>query len=119
MPIINDQKLKAYFLGTLAAEETARLEEECANDAKLTEQANIVESELADDFLRGNLTAPECRSFEENYLITEARREKLQFAQNLWKVTNENQTADLPAPSSIWQTLFGNPRRLAFGGLLA
>ena len=85
MKIISDQNLRSYFLGTLAAEDAERLEEECAADAELTEQAQIVESELADDYLRGSLSANERRLFEENYLTTDARQEKLRLAGILWK----------------------------------
>ena len=89
MTTVTDQKLKAYFLGSLAAAEAERLEEELAANAELTEQAQIVEAELADEYLRGNLSAAQCRSFEENYLTTSARREKLRLAENLWRVAAE------------------------------
>ena len=119
MEIISDENLRSYFLGTLAVEEAERLEEECAADAELTEQANIVESELADDYLRGNLSAAERRLFEENYLTTDARREKLRFAESLWKVANEKGLAEEKTAPSFWETLFANYRTLAFGGLAA
>lgn len=119
MEINSDDNLRSYFLGTLAVEESERLEEQCAADAELTEQAQIVESELADDYLRENLPADERRLFEENYLTTEARREKLRLAVNLWKVANEDQkTVETPAPT-FRQTLFANYRMLIFGGLTA
>ncbi len=119
MENISDQKLKSYFLGALAVEEAERLEEQCAADAELTEQANIVESELADDYLRGNLSADERRFFEENYLTTDARREKLRLAGNLWKVANENRLTDEKSAPSFWEKLSANYRTLAFGGLAA
>jgi len=119
MKIISDQNLRSYFLGTLAVEDAEHLEEECAADAELTEQAQIVESELADDYLRGSLSAAERRLFEENYLTTEARREKLRLAGSLWKVANENQLTDEKFAPSFWETLFANYRTLAFGGLAA
>lgn len=119
MEIVNARKLKSYFLGDLAAAEAERLEEDCASDAELTEQANIVESELADDYLRGNLSAAERRRFEENYLTTEARRGKLRSAEYLWKIAAENQATAETSATSLWQTLFGDRRLLAFGGLAA
>ncbi|MDQ2745921.1 MAG: hypothetical protein M3T96_01510 [Acidobacteriota bacterium] len=119
METISDQKLKAYFLGALTAADAARLEEECASSKDLTEQAQVVETELADEYLRGTFSASERRLFEENYLTTEARRDKLRLADNLWKVANENRVPIQASAPSIWQTLFGGQRRLAFGGLLA
>lgn len=118
MPMTDDQKLKSYFLGTLAAGDAERLEEECAAAAELSEQAAVVESELTDDYLRGVLSAAEKRLFEGNYLTTDARREKLTAARNLWKIAAERQTTEAFAPS-FRQTLFAYRRILAFGGLAA
>ena len=115
---VTDEQLKSYFLGELAVEDAERLEEDCAVDAELTEQAQIVESELADEYLREVLSADERRAFEENYLITERRREKLRSAEMLWKVANENQTTTETAPT-FWQNILANYRILAFGGLTA
>jgi hypothetical protein len=119
MEIISDQNLKSYFLGTLAVEAAERLEEQCAADAELTEQAHIIESELADDYLRGRLSADERRLFEKNYLTTDARREKLRFAESLWKVANEKELVEDKSAPSFWKTLPANYRTLAFGGLTA
>ena len=119
MKIISDQNLRSYFLGTLAVEDAEHLEEECAADAELTEQAQVVESELADDYLRGSLSADERRLFEENYLITEVRRGKLRLAENLWKVANENRETVEAAAPTLWQTIFSNYRILTLSGLAA
>lgn len=119
MQIVNDRQLKSYFLGDLAAEEAERLEEKCASDAELSERAHIVEAELADDYLREKLSAAERRRFEENYLTTEARWEKLRAAEYLWKIAAENQAPPVISAASLWQTLFGSRRLLTFGGLAA
>ena len=118
MTTADDQKLKSYFLGELAAADAERLEEDCAADAELTEHAQIVESELADQYLRGVLSAAERRLFEGNYLITEARREKLRSAEMLWKIAAESQTPIETAPT-FWQKFFADYRILTFGGLTA
>ncbi len=119
MKFVTDQKLKSYFLGVLVREDAERLEDECAADAELSELANIVESELSDAYLRSNLSIDERRSYEKNYLTTEARREKLRMADNLWKIAAEVQcSAKMPEPS-FWQTLFANRRLLVFGSLAA
>ncbi len=119
MAIVTDQKLKSYFLGELAVDEAERLEEELAIAADLTEQAQMVESELADEYLRESLSANEHRLFEENYLTTEARREKLRSAEMLWKVATENQKKTETAAPSLWQNIVANYRMLTFGGLAA
>lgn len=119
METVRDEKLKAYFLGELAAEEAERLEEELAADAELTERASVVEAELADEYLRGALSAAERRSFEENYLTTEARRRKLRSAEMLWKIAAENRTAAESAAPAFWKNISARYRILIFSGLAA
>lgn len=125
MKNISDEQLRAYFLGKLPEPEAEILEIECVSSAELTEQAQVVEGELADDYLRGNLLAADASLFETNYLITEARREKLRVAEGLWKITKappapQPATVVPAAPGSFWQTLFGRRKafQLAFGGLI-
>ena len=125
MKTISDEQLKAYFLGKLPESEAEMLEIECASSMDSTHRAQLVESELTDDYLRGNLSTSDARLFETNYLTTEARRQKLRVAGSLWKIVNEPAPPIAPvaspsSPTTIWQTLFGARRRfqLAFGGLL-
>lgn len=124
MKNISDYQLREYFLGKLSESEAEILEIECASKAELIEQAQVVEGELADDYLRGNLSAADASLFETNYLLTEARREKLRVAEGLWKIASEpkTQTASVVAVSenSFWQTLFAKRKsfQFAFGGLL-
>jgi len=124
MKNISDYQLREYFLGKLPEPEAEILEIECASKAELIEQAQVVEGELADDYLRGNLSAADASLFETNYLITESRREKLRVAQGLWKIASEpkTQSASVAAVSanSSWQTLFAKRKsfQFAFGGLL-
>ncbi len=118
MKTFSDEKVKAYFLGKLAAEAEI-FEEEYSASAELTGQAQLIERELTDDYLRGNLSAEENRSFEANYLVTEARRGKLLVAENLWKIASEKPQS-AAAPHSFRQTFFAGQKvfRLAFGGLI-
>jgi hypothetical protein len=123
MKNISDEQLRAYFLGKLPEPEAEIFEIECASNAQSTEQAQVVEGELADAFLRGNLSAADAALFETNYLITQARREKLHVANGLWKIAGEpkTQTASGAAVSanSFWQILFGKQKafQFAFGSL--
>src|SRR5215204_2759398 len=125
MKNISDEQLKAYFLGKLPESEAEVFEIECASSGEFSEQARIVERELTDDYLRGNLSAAEIRLYETNYLVTEARHKKLKFAAQLWKIANEPAPPPISPvasllPTPFWQTLFGRRRgyQLAFGGFL-
>ncbi len=118
MKPLSDEQHRAYFLGKLPATEAENFEENCAAGAELTEQAQMIERELADDYLRGNLSPAEVHLFETNYLITEARRKKLRVAEGLWKIAGDqkaekNLTATA-SPSSFWQIVFGPRYRFQF-----
>ena len=93
MKTLNEAQLKSYFLGELPAPEAELLEEQCAMSAELTEQAQIVERELIDDYLRGFMPEPQARSFEKNYLITEKRLEILRLAEGLWEAVKPQPAA--------------------------
>ena len=117
---MDKQKLKQYFLGNLSEAENNLFEEEIALDEKLTEAAQIVESELVDDYLRGKLSASDRELFGAIYLTTEARREKLSLAKSLWRVANEQKVSEIVAAEtslSFWQTW--NAWRVAFAGVAA
>jgi len=122
MKIISDEQLKAYFLGKLAEAEAEAVEMQCAFSPELFERAQTVERELADDFLRGNLSAEETRLFETVYLLTRRRRNRLQTAKGLWLMAEvEPQvSADVATQSVFGQNFFGGRKafRLAFGILL-
>lgn len=125
MKNISDDKLKAYFLGKLPEPEAESLEIECATDPEIFEQAQLAERELTDDYLRGTLSAADNRLYETNYLITETRRENLQFAARLLEIVKQPTPPLVYPPASkasappFWQRLFARPRAFgfAFGGL--
>ncbi len=75
-----DDKIKKYFLGELAEAEAEILEQEVAEDENLFELAGIVEDELIDDYVRDDFSSSEKLLFEANYLTTQARFEKVNFA---------------------------------------
>jgi hypothetical protein len=125
MKIMSDEQIKAYLLGKLPEPEAEMLEIECASSAEFFAQAQAIESDLTDDYLRGNLSAADTRLYETNYLVTEARHKKLQFAASLWRIASELSPPKRPVvaavpPATFWQTLFGQRRafQLAFGGLI-
>jgi hypothetical protein len=75
-----EDKIKKYFLSEMTEAETNGFEEEFAQNPELAEQVQIVENELIDAFVKNQLTQKEIKLFESNYLITEKRFEKLNFA---------------------------------------
>jgi hypothetical protein len=86
---VSDDKIRNYFLGKLDVPEAEDFEEKTAADSVLTEHAQMIESELIEDFLRGGLSTSEQNSFENNYLTTSARQQKLSLARIFLQNINE------------------------------
>ena len=75
-----DKHIVAYLLRELPEEEAERFEEECFAEENRLAHFGAVEEELIDDYLRGELTPEQRQHFEQNYLTTEARRERVAMA---------------------------------------
>ncbi|MCI0336285.1 MAG: hypothetical protein L0226_01795 [Acidobacteria bacterium] len=109
LPEMDEQMMIQYLLGELSAISQTHFEEALFNDPGCYAQLMVIEDKLIDDYLCGQLS-PEIRSvFEQNFLISERRREKLTIARTLHKTLREfsesqperSDTLNLPA----WQTV--------------
>ncbi len=107
-------------MGELTEIEANSFEEDFAQDSELAEQVQIVENELVDAFVKNQLTQKEAKLFETNYLTTEKRFEKLNFAklfvEHLTEQTKPRTIIETVNHKSGWyQQLF---TRLSFAGLI-
>ena len=73
-------RLRQYLLGQLAEELREQTETGLLEHDELFEELLIVEDELTDDYLSGTLSADEQTNFEQHFLVTPERIEKLRFA---------------------------------------
>ena len=81
---VQQQSIRQYLLGApLEADQQQLIEERLMTDDELCEQIEIVEDELIEQFLAGELSASERVQFEEAFLSTAERREKLRVARAL------------------------------------
>jgi hypothetical protein len=123
----DEKQVKAYFLGELAEEDAFSVEMRCFDDEGFAEQAFIVEDELIEAYLDGTLSNEECQHFEDNYLVTSARRMRLELVRNLksGKLADTKQPAPLAAfseskkpliasPSNWWDRFWNSQVRLGF-----
>lgn len=67
----------------MAEEAAEAVELRLLTDAKFAEEYEIIENEQVDRYAEGELTPAERIQFERHFLASDARRQKLRFAQNL------------------------------------
>ncbi len=119
---INKQAV-GYLLGEMPDAERDGFEEQLFLDENLSFTLDEAESDLIDEYLRGELSAEQRSKFERNFLISESRREKLQAAKILQeKLFTEQKTEIAAPPISVWDRLsqiFRAPNFALAGGLAA
>lgn len=108
----SEQIMTRYLLGELSESEQAELEEKYFTDPQAFDQLLRIESELVDDYVRGQLSAQARERFEGHYLTHPRRRARAKFAEALATRLNEleapgNVSAQARAGVSWWQRLTG------------
>jgi hypothetical protein len=122
------EKLRAYFLGELTREEETRLENEYLGDEAKFAQLREAENDLLDDYAHDLLPPTSRKSFEENYLNSPFRIQRLEFAKTLAKhqktkseavQTDENKAFAWLDIFSFWKTgaAFAALLLLVIGGM--
>jgi hypothetical protein len=113
-----EQLMTRYLLGAATEEECVEVEERFLRDAEYLKQLRALECEMIDDYARGQMPAPERRSFERRALASPqgrqqvARARKLQAQLDLIASEAHVETGERePAPSiagpreSLWEKL--------------
>ena len=93
---MTDERIIAYLLEELPEEDAVQFEEECFARESWPSEINLIEEDLIDDYLRGELAPERRRHFEQNYLTTAARRERVRMAAALLRHVDED-SADAEA----------------------
>lgn len=78
-----DELSTRYLLGDLTEQERARLEEEYFTDDDAFERLLVAKGELLDAYARGDLSGRERELFEQHFLSTRPRRQRLNEATEL------------------------------------
>lgn len=87
---MTDERIIAYLLKELPAGEAERFEDECFALDDWPAQIDAVEDDLIEDYLRRALTPERRRRFEQNYLTTVARQERVLLAAALLRRIDES-----------------------------
>jgi hypothetical protein len=112
---LDDTQLMHYLLGTLQSEETERLDELSVTNDDFSWRLRAAESELVDSYVRSELSGDTLKRFQTNYLSSAKRREKVAFAEGLFRFQASvakvaSQSSDI---GSFFSRLF-TPRRMIF-----
>ena len=93
-----DGELQSYLLGLLPDEDAERLDELSIIDDQVAERLRIVEDDLVDAYINGELAGETLERFESSYLASERRREKVRFARTLLGARRVPRPADATGP---------------------
>lgn len=87
LAVLNEQVMRKYLLGGLSEEEREHIEKNMLTDEGFYEDLcsleDLVEDDLIEQYLDGDLTDGEKKGFEQIFLSTTERREKLELARDL------------------------------------
>jgi hypothetical protein len=78
----DDRQLERYLLGLLPDEDAEHLDELSISDDKLAGRLLVVEDDLVDAYVSGELAGETLERFESFYLSSERRRQKVRFARS-------------------------------------
>jgi hypothetical protein len=115
------QLLTSYLLGTLSDAERDALEERYFEDTTLFEQMLVTEDELIADYNAGRLSPDQKRLFEQNYLQTQEKRDRVRLVSTLQGDPSPVEKRRTEVHETLWQkflSLFAPQHptaRLAFG----
>ena len=96
-PDIERLEMRAFLLGTLDGDHKTRFEELILTEPSVYEELLVVEEELIDQYLAGDLSAIEQQQFESHFLITAERQKNLRFGKLLLKYANSQMDLTVPA----------------------
>jgi hypothetical protein len=86
---MTDEAIIAYLLKELPEAALERFEDECFAQETWPAQLSLVEEDLIEDYLRHQLSPERRQRFEENYLTTDARQERVSLTAALLRLIDE------------------------------
>jgi anti-sigma factor RsiW len=81
----NDQLLTEYLLGELPEPDREAIDQLSVTDDEMALRLQVIENDLVDAYVRGELTGSQLEQFNAHYLASPRRRDKVAFARGLQK----------------------------------
>jgi hypothetical protein len=94
----NEISMKMYLLGELTESEQQVLEERLMTSNECFGELSIAEDRLVDEYVMGRLSAREKDKFNDYFLCTPERRQKLRFSRSLHRYV----LANAEKPQTLW-----------------
>ena len=106
----NEERLRDFLLGDSSESERAALEDRFLAEEDFSAQVQVVEDELIESYLRGELSARDRKRFEAAFLTQPRRRERVLMMKGVLAAANAE--APLPAETSpsLWANLLASLR---------
>src|SRR5215469_4441925 len=98
----DDRLLTRYLLGGLDDNEAERLDELSIADDEFASRLQVAEDDLVDAYVHGELGGETLEQFRSFYLSSARRREKVQFAEALFRATDLRLAATRRERSRTW-----------------
>ncbi len=115
--------MRDFLLGTLDGDYKTQFEERILTEPGVYEELLVVEEELIDQYLAGELSALEQEQFERHFLITAERQKNLRFGKLLQQYANSRinltEREELPIPVQSFPLLRTPVRRWSALAVLA
>ncbi len=99
---VDEDFLLKYLLGTLPEEQQVQVEDRALSDAVYREALEAAEADLIDSYVRGELSPSDRRAFEQRFLASPQRRNKVEFARALARVSAEFSGAQALRPNRVF-----------------
>ncbi|HWQ31588.1 MAG TPA: hypothetical protein VNQ79_01800 [Blastocatellia bacterium] len=84
----HQSKYVRYLLGEMSEAEQSAFEKDYLTDDQVFAELQMIETELIDLYVREELNAADSARFEQHYLNSPERRQRVEFARALQKTTN-------------------------------
>jgi len=88
MSVDNENLISRYLLGELPEEQQIEIEDRAFSDKDYLATITTVENDMIDEYVRGELSAPDRQRFESRFLASAERRNRVEFAKALRTVVS-------------------------------
>lgn len=98
---VYDSTLRNYLLGSLPENEVEVYDERIFDDDEFAARVLMVEDDLIDAYVRGELTAEERVRFQASYLVSPYRREQVLFAHFFQNIFEQKEAVIVPVSVTL------------------